>query len=116
MSRSDEYREIAKECIASARMSRSKQQRKQLLELAKTWMAAASLLDQGAETAAGSRQVGRIEVAAHGDALPRAEAIWRDEDACHVAAARALVSNEALVVGSRRDAQQLVHRALAPRA
>ena len=47
MSRSDEYREIAEECIASARMSRSKQQRKQLLELAKTWMAAASLLDQG---------------------------------------------------------------------
>jgi len=58
VSRSDEYREIAKECIASARMSRSKQQRKQLVELAKTWMAAASLLDQGAETAAGRRQVG----------------------------------------------------------
>ena len=47
MSRSDEYREIANECIASARMSRSKQQRKQLLELANTWMTAASLLDQG---------------------------------------------------------------------
>jgi len=46
MSRSDEYREIAKECIASARMSRSKQQRKQLLELAKTWMTAASLLER----------------------------------------------------------------------
>src|SRR5262245_24280814 len=64
----------------------------------------------------GVAKSGRIEVAAHGDALLRAEAIWCDEDACHVAAARALVSNEALVVGSRRDAQQLVHRALAPRA
>jgi hypothetical protein len=47
MSTSDEYREIANECIASARMSRSKQQRRQLLELAQTWMTAASLLDQG---------------------------------------------------------------------
>jgi len=49
MSRSDEYREIANECIASARMSRSEEQRKQLLELAQTWMTAASLLDQGAK-------------------------------------------------------------------
>ena len=47
VSRSDEYREIANECLASARMSRSKEQRKQLLILAQTWMTAASLLDQG---------------------------------------------------------------------
>jgi hypothetical protein len=47
MSTSDEYREIALECIASARMSRSEEQRKQLLALAQAWMAAASLLDQG---------------------------------------------------------------------
>ena len=46
MSRSDEYREIAKECLASAGMSRSEEQRKRLLELAQSWMTAASLLDQ----------------------------------------------------------------------
>ena len=49
--------------------------------------------------------------------LGRAEAIWCDENARHVAAAGALIGNEALVVVSRRDTQQLIHRAaLAPRA
>ena len=43
MSRSDEYRQIALECIEGAR------QRKQLLELAKAWMTAASLLDHGSK-------------------------------------------------------------------
>ena len=48
--------------------------------------------------------------------LGRAEAIWRDENARHVAAAGALIGNEALVAVSWRDTQQLVHRAaLAPR-
>jgi hypothetical protein len=47
MSRSDEYRQIALECIEGARTSRSAQQRKQLLELAKMWMTAASMLDLG---------------------------------------------------------------------
>jgi hypothetical protein len=46
VSRSEEYREIANECLASARMSRSEEQRKRLLELAQSWMTAASLLDQ----------------------------------------------------------------------
>ena len=49
MSRSDEYRQIALECIAGARTSRSAEQRKQLLELGKAWMAAASLLDHGSK-------------------------------------------------------------------
>jgi hypothetical protein len=49
MSRSDEYRQIAHECIEGARTSRSAEQRKQLLELAKMWMTAASMLDHGSE-------------------------------------------------------------------
>jgi hypothetical protein len=49
MSRSDEYRQIANECIESARTSRSEEQRKQLLELAKMWMTSASMLDHGGE-------------------------------------------------------------------
>ena len=49
MSRSDEYRQIALECIEGARTSRSAEQRKQLLELGKAWMAAASLLDHGSK-------------------------------------------------------------------
>ena len=49
MSRSDEYRQIALECIEGARTSRSAEQRKQLLELAKAWMTAASLLDHGSK-------------------------------------------------------------------
>jgi hypothetical protein len=46
VSRSNEYREIANECLASARISRSEEQRKRLLELAQSWMTAAALLDQ----------------------------------------------------------------------
>ena len=49
MSRSDEYRQIAHECIEGARTSRSAEQRKQLFELAKMWMTAASMLDHGKE-------------------------------------------------------------------
>jgi hypothetical protein len=49
MSRSDEYRQIAHECIEGARTSRSAEQRKQLQELAKMWMTAASMLDHGSE-------------------------------------------------------------------
>jgi hypothetical protein len=49
MSRSDEYRQIAHECIEGARTSRSAEQRKQLLELAKMWMTAASMLDHTSE-------------------------------------------------------------------
>jgi hypothetical protein len=47
MSRSEEYRQIAHECVEGARTSRSAQQRQRLLELAKMWMTAASMLDQG---------------------------------------------------------------------
>src|SRR5262245_6430535 len=86
---------------ASGRQSsrpNSKQQRKQLLALAKTWMTAASLLESDLDMSerlnecrhsshgVARKQLlpvaksGRIEVvAAHGDALARAEAIWRDE-------------------------------------
>jgi hypothetical protein len=49
LSRSDEYRQFALECIEGARTSRSAEQRKQLLELAKAWMTAASLLHYGSK-------------------------------------------------------------------
>jgi hypothetical protein len=49
-------------------------------------------------------------------ALARAAAVWGDEYASHVAAIGALVCNQTLVVGSRCDAQQLIHGVLAARA
>src|SRR5262245_13109891 len=48
--------------------------------------------------------------------LARAAAVAGDEYASHVTATGALVRNQALVVGGRCDAQQLVHRVLAARA
>src|SRR3981081_2335854 len=42
----DEYREFARECVAWARTSRPQQQRKQLLELARSWTAAATNLER----------------------------------------------------------------------
>src|SRR5262245_37456314 len=48
--------------------------------------------------------------------LARAAAVGGDEYASHVAATGAFVRNQALVLGSRCDAQQLVHRVRAARA
>jgi hypothetical protein len=49
ISLADEYREFARECVAWARTSRSQQQRKQLLELARSWTAAATNLERALE-------------------------------------------------------------------
>jgi hypothetical protein len=48
--------------------------------------------------------------------LARAASVGGDEYASHVAATRAFVCNQALVVASRCDAQQLIHRVVAARA
>ena len=47
MSKADEYRQVADDCIAWARIAISDDQRDQFLELAKKWMQDAEMIDQG---------------------------------------------------------------------
>ena len=47
MSKADEYRQFANDCIAWARIAISDDQRDQFLELAKKWMQDAEMIDQG---------------------------------------------------------------------
>ena len=47
MSKADEYRQFADDCIAWARIAISDDQRDQFLELAKKWMQDAEMIDQG---------------------------------------------------------------------
>src|SRR5262249_5282804 len=49
MSKADEYRQFANDCIAWARIAISDDQREQFLELAKKWMQDAEMIDQGIE-------------------------------------------------------------------
>src|SRR6266568_6908942 len=49
MSKTDEYRQIANDCIVWARRATSDDQRDQFLELAKKWMSDAESIDQGIE-------------------------------------------------------------------
>ena len=49
MSKTDEYRQIANDCIVWARIATSDDQRDQFLELAKMWMSDAESIDQGIE-------------------------------------------------------------------
>jgi hypothetical protein len=49
MSKADEYRRLANDCIVWARIATSDDQREQFLELAKKWMSDAESLDQGIE-------------------------------------------------------------------
>jgi hypothetical protein len=49
MSKADEYRQFASDCIVWARIATSDDQRKQFLELAKKWMSDAESIDQGIE-------------------------------------------------------------------
>src|SRR6266480_7185583 len=49
MSKTDEYRQIANDCIVWARIATSDDQRDQFLELAKNWMSDAESIDQGIE-------------------------------------------------------------------
>ena len=46
MSKADEYREFANDCIVWARIAISDDQREQFLELAKKWMQDAEMIDQ----------------------------------------------------------------------
>ena len=46
MSKADEYRQFADDCIAWARIAISDDQRDQFLELAKKWMQEAEMIDQ----------------------------------------------------------------------
>jgi hypothetical protein len=52
MSKADEYREYAKECIETARRATWDAARRQLLDTAKMWMAAAQRVDGGIEARA----------------------------------------------------------------
>jgi hypothetical protein len=47
MSKTDEYRQFANDCIVWARIATSDDQREQFLELAKKWMSDAEGIDQG---------------------------------------------------------------------
>jgi hypothetical protein len=49
MSKPGEYRQLADDCIAWARIATSEDQREQFLELAKRWMQDAEMIDQGIE-------------------------------------------------------------------
>ena len=49
MSKTDEYRQFANDCIVWARIATSDYQREQFLELAKKWMSDAESIDQGTE-------------------------------------------------------------------
>jgi hypothetical protein len=49
MSKADEYRQFANDCIVWARIATSDDQREQFLELAKKWMSDAESIDQGIE-------------------------------------------------------------------
>ena len=51
MSKADEYRQFASDCIVWARIATSGDQREQFLELAKKWMQDAEMIDQGIERA-----------------------------------------------------------------
>ena len=52
MSKADEYRQFANDCIAWARIAISHDQREQFLELAKKWTQDAEMIDQGIEVRA----------------------------------------------------------------
>ena len=49
MSKTDEYRQVANDCIVWARIATSDDQREQFLELAKKWMSDAESIDRGTE-------------------------------------------------------------------
>jgi hypothetical protein len=49
MSKTDEYRQFANDCIVWARIATSDDQREQFLELAKKWLSDAESIDQGIE-------------------------------------------------------------------
>jgi hypothetical protein len=70
MSKADEYRQFASDCIVWARIATSDDQREQFLELAKKWMSDAESIDQriGLRAAKASEMAGE-EIDRLGDPL-----------------------------------------------
>ena len=70
MSKTDEYRQFANDCIVWARIATSDDQREQFLELAKKWMSEAESIDQrtGLRAAQASEMAGE-EIDRLGDPL-----------------------------------------------
>jgi hypothetical protein len=73
MSKTDEYRQIADDCIVWARIATSDDQREQFLELAKKWLSDAESIDQqGIELrtkAAKAAEMASEEIDRQGDPL-----------------------------------------------
>ena len=73
MSKTDEYRQIADDCIVWARIATSDDQREQFLELANKWMSEAESIDQGIELrpkeAAKASEMAGAEIDRLGDPL-----------------------------------------------
>src|SRR5258707_3117472 len=67
MSKADEYRQFASDCIVWARIATSGDQREQFLELAKEWMSDAESIDQRV----GLRAAKASEMAGEGINRPR---------------------------------------------
>ena len=69
MSKTDEYRQFADDCIVWARKATSDDQREQLLELAKKWMSDAESIDQGELRRAKASEMAGEEIDRLGDPL-----------------------------------------------
>jgi len=71
MSKADDYRQFANDCIVWARIAISDDQREQFLELAKKWRSDAETIDQGMELdeAAKASQMADQEIDRLGDPL-----------------------------------------------
>jgi hypothetical protein len=73
MSKTDEYRQLANDCIVWARIATSDEQREKFLELAKRWMSDAESIDRGielrAKEAAKASKMADEEIDRLGDSL-----------------------------------------------
>ena len=73
LSKADEYRQFANDCIVWARIATSDNQRERFLELAKWWMSDAGSIDQsielGAKGAAKASEMAGQEIDRRGDLL-----------------------------------------------
>ena len=67
MSKADEYRQFADDCIVWARIATSDDQRDQFLELAKKWMRDAEMIDQNIKKAAKASEMAGREIDLLGD-------------------------------------------------
>jgi hypothetical protein len=69
ISKADEYRQFASDCIVWARIATSGDQREQFLELAKKWMSDAESIDQRMGLAAKASEMAGEEIDRLGDPL-----------------------------------------------